>query len=184
MKNALKILVTGTSLVVQWLRLHTLNVEGLGLTPSQGTGYHMPQLRPGAPPPPPKRKSRDRMSCLSEWDLKKRRGQVWMPSHWRIFWSRSAWGGSFRNNRKTEAPTWPGDLGPLPPCSLARHPPASRQPEQRDADGPGSALFLALLLGFLSDSLQWSVFSAEIVVSEGEDITPGPKTVLVTQSFV
>ena len=27
----------GTSLVVQWLRLHTSNAEGMGLIPGQGT---------------------------------------------------------------------------------------------------------------------------------------------------
>ena len=35
----------GTSLVVQWLRLHTLYVGGPGLIPGQGTRYHMPQLK-------------------------------------------------------------------------------------------------------------------------------------------
>ena len=35
----------GTSLAVQWLRLHTPNVEGPGSIPSQGTRSHMPQLR-------------------------------------------------------------------------------------------------------------------------------------------
>ena len=33
------------SLVVQWLRLHTLNVGGPGSIPGQGTRYHMPQLK-------------------------------------------------------------------------------------------------------------------------------------------
>ena len=36
----------GTSLVVQWLRLCTLNVGVLGLN-YQGTRFHMLQLRPG-----------------------------------------------------------------------------------------------------------------------------------------
>ena len=36
-----------TSLVVQWLRLSTLNARGLGLIPGQGTRSHMVQLRPG-----------------------------------------------------------------------------------------------------------------------------------------
>ena len=35
-----------TSLVVQWLRQHTPNAGGPGLIPSQGTGSHIPQLRP------------------------------------------------------------------------------------------------------------------------------------------
>ena len=35
----------GTSLVVQWLRLHTPNAGGSGLIPGQGTRSHMPQLR-------------------------------------------------------------------------------------------------------------------------------------------
>ena len=34
-----------TSLVVQWLKLHTLNAGGLGLILSQRTGFHMLQLR-------------------------------------------------------------------------------------------------------------------------------------------
>ena len=34
-----------TSLVVQWLRLHTPNAGGLGLIPGWGTRSHMPQLR-------------------------------------------------------------------------------------------------------------------------------------------
>ena len=35
----------GISLVVQWLRLHTPNEEGLGLIPVQGTRSHMLQLQ-------------------------------------------------------------------------------------------------------------------------------------------
>ena len=35
----------GTSLVVQWLRLHTPNAEGPGLNPRQGTRSHMLQIR-------------------------------------------------------------------------------------------------------------------------------------------
>ena len=38
----------GTSLVVQWLRLHAPNAGALGLIPGQGTWFHMPQLRPSA----------------------------------------------------------------------------------------------------------------------------------------
>ena len=34
-----------TSLVVQWLRLHTHNAGALGSSPGQGTRSHMPQLR-------------------------------------------------------------------------------------------------------------------------------------------
>ena len=34
-----------TSLVVQWLRLHTPNAESLGSIPGQGTRSHMLQLR-------------------------------------------------------------------------------------------------------------------------------------------
>ena len=30
--------------VVQWLRLHTANIGGLGLTPGQRTRSHVPQL--------------------------------------------------------------------------------------------------------------------------------------------
>ena len=47
--------ISGTSLVVQWLRLHALNAGGLGLIPGQGTRSRMwqrrtrvPQLRPSA----------------------------------------------------------------------------------------------------------------------------------------
>ena len=35
----------GTSLAVQWLRLHTPSARGLDLIPAQGTRSHMPQLR-------------------------------------------------------------------------------------------------------------------------------------------
>ena len=42
-----KELTLGTSLVVQWLRLHAPSAGGPGLIPGQGTGSHMPQLRPG-----------------------------------------------------------------------------------------------------------------------------------------
>ena len=35
----------GTSLVVQWLRLHAPNARGLGSIPGQGTRSHMPQLK-------------------------------------------------------------------------------------------------------------------------------------------
>ena len=38
----------GTSLVLQWLRLHAPNAGGLGSTPGQGTRSHMLQLRPCA----------------------------------------------------------------------------------------------------------------------------------------
>ena len=34
-----------TSLVIQWLRLHTLHAGGPGLIPGQGTRSHMPKLR-------------------------------------------------------------------------------------------------------------------------------------------
>ena len=45
--------ITGTSLVVQWLRRHTPSAGGTGLIPGQGTKslmpqLKMPQLRPGA----------------------------------------------------------------------------------------------------------------------------------------
>ena len=39
------LMCTGTSLVVQWLRLHALNTGSLGLIPDQGTRSHMLQLR-------------------------------------------------------------------------------------------------------------------------------------------
>ena len=38
----------GTSLVVQWLRLHTPIAEGPSSIPSQGTRSHVPQLRDAA----------------------------------------------------------------------------------------------------------------------------------------
>ena len=47
-KVVLKIL-TGTSLVVQWLRLHAPSEGGLGLIPNQETRSHKPQLRVGLP---------------------------------------------------------------------------------------------------------------------------------------
>ena len=34
-----------TSLVVQWLRLHTPNARALSLVPGQGTRSHVPQLK-------------------------------------------------------------------------------------------------------------------------------------------
>ena len=41
----LKYFMFRTSLVVQWLRLHTLNAGDLGSIPSSGTRSHMLQLR-------------------------------------------------------------------------------------------------------------------------------------------
>ncbi|TEA28872.1 hypothetical protein DBR06_SOUSAS4010089, partial [Sousa chinensis] len=41
--------VKGTSLVVQWLRLHTPNAGSPGSIPGQGTRSHMPQLRVRVP---------------------------------------------------------------------------------------------------------------------------------------
>ena len=35
----------GTSLVVQWLRLHATNTRSSGSIPGQGTKSHVPQLR-------------------------------------------------------------------------------------------------------------------------------------------
>ena len=37
--------LTGTSLVIQWLRLHAPNAGGPGCISSQGTRFHMPQLK-------------------------------------------------------------------------------------------------------------------------------------------
>ena len=39
---------SGTSLVIQWLRLQAPSAGGLGSSPHQGTRSHMPQLRPSA----------------------------------------------------------------------------------------------------------------------------------------
>ena len=39
----------GTSLVVQWLRLHAAHAGGLGPIPGQGTRRHVLQLRAGRP---------------------------------------------------------------------------------------------------------------------------------------
>ena len=39
---------SGTSQLIQWLRLHVPNAGGLGSIPDWGTRSHMPQLRPGA----------------------------------------------------------------------------------------------------------------------------------------
>ena len=36
-----------TSLVDEWLRLHAFNAGDPASIPGQGTGSHMPQLRPG-----------------------------------------------------------------------------------------------------------------------------------------
>ena len=44
----LKCIVGGTSLVVQWLRLHAPNAGGLRSIPGQGTRSRKPQLRPSA----------------------------------------------------------------------------------------------------------------------------------------
>jgi len=44
----LKIASPGTSLVVQWLRVHDPNACGLSSIPGQETRSHMPQLRSGA----------------------------------------------------------------------------------------------------------------------------------------
>ena len=45
--DTLKKIITGTSLVAQWLRLHASNAGGPGSIPVQGTRSHMPQLKPG-----------------------------------------------------------------------------------------------------------------------------------------
>ena len=45
--DTLKKIITGTSLVAQWLRLHASNAGGPGSIPVQGTRSHMPQLNPG-----------------------------------------------------------------------------------------------------------------------------------------
>ena len=42
--NNKKILMSGTSLVVQWLRLHTPNAGGPGSIPGEPTGCHVLQL--------------------------------------------------------------------------------------------------------------------------------------------
>ena len=44
-KCVLKDLGAGTSLAVQWLRLHAPNAGGLVSIPGQGNRSHMPQLR-------------------------------------------------------------------------------------------------------------------------------------------
>ena len=49
MKTLIKKDTRGTSLVVQWLRLHTPNTGGLGSIPGQGTRSHVPQLRVRGP---------------------------------------------------------------------------------------------------------------------------------------
>ena len=41
----LKLSYSGTSLVVQWVRLHAPNAGGLGSIPGQGTRSRMPQLK-------------------------------------------------------------------------------------------------------------------------------------------
>ena len=44
-KVLVKIVRAGTSLVVQWLRLHAPNAAGIGSIPGQGTRSRKPQLR-------------------------------------------------------------------------------------------------------------------------------------------
>ena len=44
MREEIKRNGTGTSLVVEWLRLCTSNISDLGLTPDWGTRSHMPRL--------------------------------------------------------------------------------------------------------------------------------------------
>ena len=46
--SMIKIPFSGTSLVVQWLRLLTSNAGGMASIPGQGTRSHMLQLRPSA----------------------------------------------------------------------------------------------------------------------------------------
>ena len=43
--RSLKVASTGAFLAVQWLRLHAPSAGGLGLFPSQGTRFHMLQLK-------------------------------------------------------------------------------------------------------------------------------------------
>ena len=45
MVKALQLKCRGSSMVVQWLRLCTLNTGGLVLISGQETRFHMPQLR-------------------------------------------------------------------------------------------------------------------------------------------
>ena len=45
LKHGFKKTHSGTSLVVQWLRLRAPNAGGLGSIPGQGTRSHMPQLK-------------------------------------------------------------------------------------------------------------------------------------------
>ena len=54
----------GTSLVVQWLRLHTPNAEGPGSIPGQGTRSHMLQLRPGTAKKKKKKLLKKYIPCL------------------------------------------------------------------------------------------------------------------------
>ena len=44
-KKILLKVISGTSLVVQWLRLHAPNAGAQGSIPGQGTRSHMPQLK-------------------------------------------------------------------------------------------------------------------------------------------
>ena len=47
LQNVFKERGRGTSLVVQWLRLHAPNAEDLSSSPGQGTRSHRLQLGPG-----------------------------------------------------------------------------------------------------------------------------------------
>ena len=44
--DTLKKIITGTSLMVQWLRRHAPNAAGPGSVPVQRTRSRMPQLKP------------------------------------------------------------------------------------------------------------------------------------------
>ena len=76
-KESIKIEFWGTSLVVQWLRLHTPNAWGLILIPGWGTRSHMPQRKM----PHAAVKTQHRPKKKKFWDL---HGAIKKAEHWRI----------------------------------------------------------------------------------------------------
>ena len=58
-----KDLYSGTSLVVQWLRLHTSNAGGMGLIPGGGT--KIPHVAQSSHPPPTKKKNQTYIQMFS-----------------------------------------------------------------------------------------------------------------------
>ena len=72
----------GTFLLVQWLRYHTPNAEGLGSIPGQGTRSHMPQLRICMPQPKTLHvTTKTWYSQINKYVYKKKKWIHWLPPH-------------------------------------------------------------------------------------------------------